>query len=185
MRSPWQILQWSMEKNISHQPIEGIKSNCIREDVKWPRTPPALPAKFLWLCKDALTKCFLTSYSTNANNCILQYASQLGPWTTQIQRKWWKCQYNNQLYKQSSNKWEVFTQYPGQRSFAHSSTTQDDPLNLSPISVSKKGGGWVSVDVLPESLTLTVIPQQDLLSDFEDHLGWSIIWDSVRFASLD
>ena len=34
-------------KEISHQSIEGIKSNFLCEDVKWPRTPPALPAKFL------------------------------------------------------------------------------------------------------------------------------------------
>ena len=91
-------------KKISDQSIEGIKSNCLHEDVKWPRTPLALPEKFLQLWKEALTKCFLTSYSTNKNNCTLQYTSQLGPWTTQIQWKWWKCQCNNWLYKQSSNK---------------------------------------------------------------------------------
>ena len=128
---------------ISHQSIEGIKSNRLREDIKWPRTPPALPAKFLWLQKEALTKCFLISYSANPNNRTLQYTYQLGPWTFQIQWKWWKFQLENRLYKQTSNDREVFTQYRGQRAFKHNSTIQDVPLNLSPISVSERGFGQV------------------------------------------
>ena len=168
---------------ISHQSIEGIKSNRLHEDVKWSRTPQALPAKFLRLWKEALTKCFLTSYSTNLNNCNLQYTFQLGPWKTQIQWKWWKLQSNNRLYKQMSNEWEVFTQYLGQHSFTHNSTIQDVPLNLSPISVSERGFGQVSVDVLSEFLTK--LPQQDLCSDFEDHSRWNSICEGFRFASLD
>ena len=34
-------------KKISHKSIEGIKSNYMREDGKWPRTPPVLSVKFL------------------------------------------------------------------------------------------------------------------------------------------
>ena len=61
--------------------------------------------------------------------------------------------------------------------------TQDVPLQLSPISVSERGGGQVSIYVLSE--LLMVIPQQDLLYDFKDHLSWSSIWDDFRFESLD
>ena len=57
------------------------------------------------------------------------------------------------------------------------------PLKLSPISVSERGGSWVSIDVLSESLS--VIPHQDLLSDFKDPLRWNSIWVDFRFASLD
>ena len=71
-------------KKISQQSMEGIDSNRLREDIKWPRIPPALPSKFLRLWKAALTKCFLTSYSTISNNRVLQYTYQLGPWTSQI-----------------------------------------------------------------------------------------------------
>ena len=35
------------ENKISHQSIEGIKSNCLHEEFKWPRTPQALPENFL------------------------------------------------------------------------------------------------------------------------------------------
>ena len=30
-------------KKIYYQSMEGIKSNCLREDVKWPRVPPNFP----------------------------------------------------------------------------------------------------------------------------------------------
>ena len=75
-------------KKISHQSIEGIKSNCLREDVKCPRVPPVPSTKFLSLWKNALTNCFLTNYSTNTNNHTLQYTSKLGHWRAQIQWKW-------------------------------------------------------------------------------------------------
>ena len=168
---------------ISHQSIEGIKSNRLLEDVKWPRNPPALSVKFLWLWKEALTKYFLTSYSTNPNNRTLQYTFQLGPWTSQIQWKWWKCQLDNWLYKQTSNEWEVFTQFSGQCAYAHNSIIQDSPLNLSPISVSERDFCSISVDVLSEFLFMP--PQQDLCSYFEDHLRWNNICDGFRFAHLD
>lgn len=41
----------------------------------------------------------------------------------------------------------------------------------------------MSVDLLSESLT--VIPHQDLISDFEYHLRWNSIQDSFSFASFD
>ena len=41
----------------------------------------------------------------------------------------------------------------------------------------------MSIDVLSESLT--VLPQQDLLSDFEDHSRWKNICDGFMLASLD
>ena len=170
-------------KKISHQSIEGIDSNRLHEDIKWPRTPPALPAKFLRLWKAALTKCFLTSYSAIPNNRALQYTYQLGPWTSQIQWKWWKCQTENRLFKQTSNEWEVFTQYHGQRAFAPNPTIQDIPSNLSPISVLEGVYGQVSVDVLSEVLSVTL--QQDHLSDFEYHSRWNSICDGFGFACLD
>ena len=77
----------------------------------------------------------------------------------------------------------MYTQFLSQHSFAYNSTTQDLSLQLSPISVCERGGGQLSVDALSESLT--VIPHQDLFSDFEDHSRWNSIWDVFRFASLD
>ena len=77
----------------------------------------------------------------------------------------------------------MFTQYLGQRAFANNSMIQDVLLNLSPISVSERSFGQVSVDVLSEFLT--VLPQQDLCSDFEGHLSWNSICDGFRFTSLD
>ena len=70
--------------------MEGIESNCLCDDVQWPRVPPVLPTIFFYLLKNAITKCFLTNYPTITNNQSLQYASHLGPWMTQIQWKRWK-----------------------------------------------------------------------------------------------
>ena len=89
----------------------------------------------------------------------------------------------NRLFKGTSNEWEVFSQHHGQRAFASNPTIHDIPSNLSPISVLEGVYGRVSVDVLSEVLSVT--PQQDHRSDFEDHLRWNSIRDGFEFAHLD
>ena len=44
-------------------------------------------------------------------------------------------QYNNQLYKRSSNKLEMYTEFYVQLSFAYISATQYAPLQPSPVSI--------------------------------------------------
>lgn len=86
------------------------------------------------------------------------------------------------MNKICSKKWEVSNQFYGQHKFTFLFANQDVTQQLSPISILERCNR-ISVVVMQNSLS--VVPHQKLLSNFEDLTRWNNLGHGFNSARLD
>ena len=172
---------------ITMRAFECIAGNKLRVDVGWPRVPEILPAAFIELWKQALTKCFLNPYGHNKRQLNFKLEGWYDFDVEQRTWEWFFCAPEDRLYRRSNDKYEVYIP-TGRRQYSYLTDSHIRPqqaLTASVYDIDNRVRIESTKEFESQDLILRdMITESDRYDNLYDNCRWHDMDEAMRLIKF-